>query len=624
MSFASLLQSLRGSAERSQEAWLPRQKTQRRRARQLQQFVPRLEALEDRTVLSTLTVLNNADSGPGSLRATIAAASNGDTIVFADSLKNKTITLTSGQLAVSKSLDIEGLGAKHLAISGNHASRVFDMSGSASVTIAGLTITDGLATMGGGILNEAGASVSISKCTLTDNTALGNASGGGFGGAIEDNSSGALTVTNSTFDTNKAIAVGPNTPPIPPGVIFARGGAIDLGGPTFDSTGPATISDSTFTGNQALGGSPGGNAGGGALSNSSLFGGATMTVTGCTLSGNAAIGAAGGDGVINFSLGQGGGINSFANSIVRNSTLTGNLAFGAPLAPGVAPSQNSSTGSESVGGGIFHAVGTLMVADSVLTGNQAVGGAGAAGSAGSVGGGGGITVFGLSSGSVIGCTLADNVARGGAGGSGAVGGAGVAGGIELEFGSSLTVSNTTLTHNQAIGGAGGSGAKGGDGVGGGIEVGTAVIFGFTDNSSLTLSGSTLEKNEALGGAGGSGSNGGNALGGGLAVLGSPGSSNSASISNSTISKNQATGGDGGTGGNGGNGFGGGVFIGPGASLTLTGSTITKNHAKGGKAGAGGSAGQGVGGGVYNLGVFVNIGNVITKNHASTSNDDIFP
>src|SRR6478735_307667 len=45
-------------------------------------FRPRLEILEDRTALSTLTVLNNHDSGAGSLRDTIAHAKDGDTIVF--------------------------------------------------------------------------------------------------------------------------------------------------------------------------------------------------------------------------------------------------------------------------------------------------------------------------------------------------------------------------------------------------------------------------------------------------------------------------------------------------------------------------------------------------------------
>jgi hypothetical protein len=43
-------------------------------ARLRRPFIPRLEALEDRFCLSTLTVVNNADSGAGSLRDTIAVA----------------------------------------------------------------------------------------------------------------------------------------------------------------------------------------------------------------------------------------------------------------------------------------------------------------------------------------------------------------------------------------------------------------------------------------------------------------------------------------------------------------------------------------------------------------------
>jgi hypothetical protein len=115
--------------------------------------VPRLESLEDRAVPSTLTVLNNQDSGPGSLRAEIAAASSGDTIQFGSSLKGQTITLTSGELAVTQSLNIQGLGTSKLSISGNGASRVFDVSGGATVTIAGLTITNGVADHGGAILD---------------------------------------------------------------------------------------------------------------------------------------------------------------------------------------------------------------------------------------------------------------------------------------------------------------------------------------------------------------------------------------------------------------------------------------------------------------------------------------
>ena len=87
-------------------------------------FRPQLEALENRWLLSTLTVLNNLDSGAGSLRAEIAVANSNDTIIFAPSLNGKTITLTSGELDLTKNLTIQGPGASQLTVSGGNASRV--------------------------------------------------------------------------------------------------------------------------------------------------------------------------------------------------------------------------------------------------------------------------------------------------------------------------------------------------------------------------------------------------------------------------------------------------------------------------------------------------------------------
>jgi hypothetical protein len=145
-------------------------------------YRPRLEALEDRTLLSTLTVLNNLDSGTGSLRDAIATASTNDTIAFDPSLNGQTITLTSGELAISQNLDLEGPGASQLTISGNDASRVFDISRRTVVTIAGLTITHGRAdasapiqpSSGGGILNY--GTLTLANDVLSANQALGDPS----------------------------------------------------------------------------------------------------------------------------------------------------------------------------------------------------------------------------------------------------------------------------------------------------------------------------------------------------------------------------------------------------------------------------------------------------------------
>jgi hypothetical protein len=129
-------------------------------------FRPTLEALEDRWVPSTVTVQNNLDSGAGSLRAAIASVRNGDTIVFAPSLEGQTITLTSGELLIKRNLTIVGPGAGNLTISGNHTSRVFEVAGGArKVTLSGLTISNGVADLGGGIYFQGGHQVTISGCT---------------------------------------------------------------------------------------------------------------------------------------------------------------------------------------------------------------------------------------------------------------------------------------------------------------------------------------------------------------------------------------------------------------------------------------------------------------------------
>jgi phospholipase/lecithinase/hemolysin len=77
---------------------------------------------------NTRTVSNLDDGGIGSLRYELALAGDGDTVVFARGLRG-TIPLTSVELQVGHNVTIQGPGAGRLAISGNHASRVFEVLG---------------------------------------------------------------------------------------------------------------------------------------------------------------------------------------------------------------------------------------------------------------------------------------------------------------------------------------------------------------------------------------------------------------------------------------------------------------------------------------------------------------
>jgi hypothetical protein len=251
MSFFSWLRK-RTSTRSTRWDGLPTRPTTRR-------FRPRLEALEDRWMPSTLTVTNNLDSGPGSLRADIAAAQSGDTIVFAPSLNGQTITLTSGVLAISKNLTIQGPGASLLTISGNHLSQVFHVTGAQPVVLSGLTISNGL----GGISNS--GTLTVSQCTLSGNGGLNIAFGGISNG-------GALTVSQSTLSGNSG----------------SNGGGIC-------NFGALTVNQSTLNGNSAR-------FHGGGIFNfgqNSLLHPAYATLTNCTLSGNsaAAAGVGGGGGL---------------------------------------------------------------------------------------------------------------------------------------------------------------------------------------------------------------------------------------------------------------------------------------------------------------------------------------
>jgi hypothetical protein len=146
-----------------------------------------VERLEDRTVPTTFTVHNLADGGPASLRQAVLDANlspGADRIRFARGLHG-TITLGS-ELGITYDLTIQGRGEDDLTISGNHVTRVLNISDSTTdVDLTGLTIADGSATgstltgplgavtLGGGILNN-GGHLTASHVTLADNQVVGS------------------------------------------------------------------------------------------------------------------------------------------------------------------------------------------------------------------------------------------------------------------------------------------------------------------------------------------------------------------------------------------------------------------------------------------------------------------
>jgi outer membrane lipase/esterase len=88
------------------------------------------------------------------------------------------INLSGKELPITQDLTIRGPGAEKLTISGQGASRVFDISSGITVAIAGLTIAHGYASEGAGIRNV-GSDLSLTSVTLSDNHATGSPGSGG-------------------------------------------------------------------------------------------------------------------------------------------------------------------------------------------------------------------------------------------------------------------------------------------------------------------------------------------------------------------------------------------------------------------------------------------------------------
>jgi hypothetical protein len=232
----------------------------------------------------TINVTNGADSGAGSLRAALAAAKEGDTVV----VPALTVSLTSGQLLIDKSLTLVGAGARSTVLSGGNHVRVLDVE-KGTASISGVTISggDGKVTSvsgeadGGGLLVESGAAV-----TLADSTVTGNVINEQEGGGVYDE--GTMTILRSTISFNEAHAEN-------------RAGGIKV---AISSPHTFTLADSTVAHNAI---EPGG-LGAGIYVNA---GGAGLTFTDDTFD----FDTAGGTGSV-FDLNGGGSPTTITNTII--------------------------------------------------------------------------------------------------------------------------------------------------------------------------------------------------------------------------------------------------------------------------------------------------------------------
>jgi len=238
---------------------------------------------------NTLTVMNTAASGAGSLAQLITDAVAGDTITFDPLLNGQTITLTS-QLNIAKNLTIQGPGANQLKLKtgSSYYNNIFKIAAGTTVNISGLTIADAAivgypSVKGAGISNS--GILTLESCVVANNKTGGASYDEASGGGIYN--TGTLTINNSSIisntssldtatggggifnDSSSAILTLNN-------VTVSGNSSLHFGGGIYNNGGTVTINYSTITNNIA-------EFGGGGIYNES---GGTVTVKSSVIAGN--------------------------------------------------------------------------------------------------------------------------------------------------------------------------------------------------------------------------------------------------------------------------------------------------------------------------------------------------
>ena len=242
----------------------------------------------------------------------------------------------TGLPVISSEITIEGNGSTIERDSGAPDFNIFTIEGAinnANLTLNGLTVSGGVADLGGGVFNIDGTT------TITDSTISGNDANVEGGGIFNG---GTLTIMNSTISDNDAVDDGggidnEGTATITDSTI--SGNTVDDvasvgGGISNDDGGDLTLNGSTLSGNSAV------NAGGG------IFNEDMLTITNSTISGNNQTGDA-------STLG-GGGVANQGTLTITNSTVTNNnaVAPAVAFASGITTFGNPAMVSTTIAGSI--------------------------------------------------------------------------------------------------------------------------------------------------------------------------------------------------------------------------------------------------------------------------------
>jgi len=385
------------------------------------------------TAAAGRTIYVDAD-GPAdfnTIQAAINDAIDGDTIIVAEGKYFENINFNGRNITLTSTDPCNPEVVAATIIDGNQNGSVvtFKSEEDANSVLAGFTIRNGYADVGGGILcrgplpphpmpippseyncpgptitnciisnNSANAgggmcnidsSPALTDCTFTNNSAVVSRGWGDGGGMRNIRSS--PTLTNCTFNENSAasgggmrneayLTTGRQSNPILTNCTF-NGNSAGVGGGMSSTGSSPTLTNCIFSGNSAR-------YGGGGMANGSLLNiVSNPTLTNCTFNGNSA------------QYDGGGMYNHGSNPTLTNCTFTNNSAVGRGM-------------WEGYGGGIFNFESSQRMTNCILSGNWAKrGGGGIYVSVGSYGPAPFCIMNNPCNVTLINCTFAENLAQ---------------------------------------------------------------------------------------------------------------------------------------------------------------------------------------------------------------------
>lgn len=212
-------------------------------------------------VVNSLADFVNTRDDVVTLREAVGLAKDGDLILFDDSLRGGTITLSGAAILIRSSVTIdagnlydEETCSPGVSVDAAGESRVFELAESVdsrlTVSITGLALVNGSSTEDGGAFYlGVGASVTLEKDLLAYNTAAG------FGGAVSVKT-GTLTIIDSVFSGNTALGGGAIEASVDAtitasGTLFVGNDAAYDGGAIRANAASALFQNSTFAENAA-------------------------------------------------------------------------------------------------------------------------------------------------------------------------------------------------------------------------------------------------------------------------------------------------------------------------------------------------------------------------------------